>query len=40
MNYWRNPPAHLREREAARFSGLAESNCADLAQTRIAECQS
>jgi len=21
MNYWRNPPAHLREREAARFPG-------------------
>lgn len=24
MNFWRNPPAHLREREAARFPGWME----------------
>ena len=36
MNYWRNPPPHLREREAARFPRLDEPDRAEPAQARTA----
>ena len=35
MNYWRNPPPHLREREAARFPRVAHATCHEPAQLEL-----